>query len=117
MTERELNAILMDTFPELKAELAFYIEEEGDGMDTGCFLAHEDILHPFIDEALRNGDRQTLKQVGAYIEHLLDLGDEYTENVVIVGLIEWLALERADAATRIPLGPKARMLLTEYSNY
>lgn len=117
MTEHELNAILMDAFPELKEELTLYMEEDGDGMDTGCFLTHEDVLHPFIDQAFKDKDQQILKRVGAYIEHLLDLGDEYAENVAIVGLVEWLALERADAATRIPLGPKARMLFTEYNIY
>ena len=39
MTEHELNAILMDAFPELKEELTLYMEEDGDGMDTGCLPA------------------------------------------------------------------------------
>lgn len=114
MTERELNAILMETFPELRAELTSYMEEDGDGMDTGCFLTHEDVLHPFIDSAITRRDQQALKRVGAYIERLMNLHDEYAENVATVGLVEWLAFERPDVAGFIPFGAKSQALLDEY---
>ena len=114
MTEHELNAILMDAFPELKEELTLYMEEDGDGMDTGCFLTHEDVLHPFIDQAFKDEDQQILKRVGAYVERLLNLNDEYAENVAIIGIVEWIALDRPALASLIPFGPKAQAAISEY---
>lgn len=115
MTERELNQLLMDSFPEIRDELLAYMEEDGDGMDTGCFLTHEDVLHPFIEKAAESNDGSLLARVAAYIEKLLDSGDEYAENVATVGFVEWLAGNQAGRIVRPLLGPKAQVLYDEYA--
>ena len=89
MTERELNRLLMETFPELQNELKAYMEEDGDGMDTGCFLTHEDVLHGHIEAAL-------------------------AENVATVALVEWLALEHPSDVVRSSLKSMGRSLYDEY---
>lgn len=114
MTERELNQLLMEAFPELHDELGAYMEEDGDGLDTGCFLTHEDVLHTHIEQAIESGDSTFLKRVGGYIEKLLTLDDEYATNVATVALIEWLALEHPGDVTRSMLGPNGLTLYDEY---
>ena len=110
MTERELNELLMGAFPKIRDELLAYMEEDGDGMDTGCFLTHEDVLHPLIEKAVDDNDSEGLKRVGDYVEALLASHDEYAENVATVGLVEWLALEHPGEAVRDALGERGRAL-------
>lgn len=114
MTERELNRLLMETFPELQNELKAYMEEDGDGMDTGCFLTHEDVLHGHIEAALAENDSPFLRRVGTYIEKLLSLNDEYADNVATVALVEWLALEHPSDVVRSSLKSMGRSLYDEY---
>lgn len=114
MTERELNALLMETFPEIRDELLAYMEEDGDVMDTGCFLTHEDVLHPFVAAAIDINDIGVLKRVGDYIEALLTSHDEYAENVAAVGLVEWLALDHPSEMVRNALGQMGKALYDEY---
>lgn len=114
MTEKDLNLYLMDTFPEIKDELLTYMQEDGDGLDTGCFLTHEDVLHPFISAALKANDSAALTRVGSYIDALLDMNDEYAENIATVALIEWLACNCKEYDVRPYLGAKACALYKSY---
>lgn len=116
MNEKDLNTYLMDAFPEIKDELLAYMQEDGDGLDTGCFLTHEDVLHPFISDALKTNDGAVLTRVGTYIDALLDMNDEYAENVATVALIEWLACDCAEYDFRLYLGDKARDIYEGYAN-
>jgi len=114
MTERELNELLLGTFPEIRKDLLAYMEEDGEGMDTGCFLTHEDVLHPFVVAAIDGNDAGVLKRVGDYIETLLTSHDEYAENVAVVGLVEWLALDHPSEMVRSALGQRGKALYDEY---
>lgn len=84
-----MNEGLLAAFPELGEELGEYVSWQ-DGMDTGAFLTHEDVLRPHIEAALDEGGREYLERAAAYIEGLLLSGDEYAENVAVVGILEGL---------------------------
>lgn len=114
MTERELNVLLIETFPEIRKDLLAYMEEDGEGMDTGCFLTHEDVLHPFVVAAIEGNDTEVLRRVGDYIESLLTSHDDYAENVATVGLVEWLAFDHPSKTVRSSLGERGKALYDEY---
>ena len=104
----------MGTFPEIRKDLLACMEEDGVGMDTGCFLTHEDVHHPFVVAAIDDDDTEVLKRVGDYAEALLASHDEYAENVAAVGLVEWLALDHPSEMVRDALGQMGKALYDEY---
>lgn len=114
MTANDLNEKLITTFPELKPIFSEYIQQDGDGMDTGAFLTHEDIFHPFIKKALNENNVQKLAQIATYIEDLLNTPDEYAQNVATVALIEWLAFEESKKHNETWLLPKGRQIYLDF---
>lgn len=106
--------VLMGTFPEIRKDLLACMEEDGEGMDTGCFLTHEDVHHPFVVAAIDDDDTEVLKRAGDYAEALLASHDEYAENVAAVDLVEWLALDHPSEMVRDALGQMGKALYDEY---
>ncbi len=90
MQERQLNELLLETFPELKVEFDAYTSWQ-DGKDTGCFLTYEDLLLPLVRKALDQKDEDTIRRAACFIEKLLSLNDGYATNVATVALLEGLA--------------------------
>ena len=111
MTEIELNALLLEAFPELKVEFEEYTSWQ-DGLETGCFLVYEDLLLPLFKRALAKQNSQLLKRAGRFIDELLSSKDEYAVNVATIGLLEGLKSGKCDGI-RDYLGPKA---LEEYDS-
>lgn len=117
MTRAELNSILLKSFPDLEDELLAYMSEDGDGMDTGCFLTHEDILLEKIRASLSANDEAFISRSADYIEYLLSLNDDYAKNVAIVGLIEGLLDRPGGERVRSILGPKGQKEYDELKAY
>lgn len=115
MTTEELNQMLMSSFPEINDELLAYMEQEGEGMATGCFHTHEDVLHPFIEAALESGNTAILRRVGAYVNMLLSTGDSYAKNVATIGILEWLAYVHPGSKPEAFLGKQSLMLLKSFT--
>lgn len=116
VTAEELNQMLMSSFPEIKDELPAYMEAEGEGMATGCFLTHEDVFHPFIEAALESGNTAILRCVGNYVDTLLSTEDAYAINVATIGILEWLAYVHHGSKLEAFLGKRSLMLLKSFSN-
>ena len=109
MTAAELNKLLLDAFPELRSEFDEYTSWQ-DGQETGCFLTYEDLLLPLVRNALAKQDEVFLARASAFIEDLMNLGDEYAENVATVALLEGLEPSK-NGGIRPYLGKKS---LVEY---
>lgn len=90
MTSKELNEILLLTFPELKEK---FDEETSwqDGIDTGCFITFEDVFMPYVKEVVRNYDLNKINKVFDFIEYLSLIKDDYIENIVYVAILENIA--------------------------
>lgn len=106
MEPRQLNEILLEEFPELATELEKCISWQ-DGMDTGAFLTYEDVFRPRLEKAVELGDDGFLERAGTFIERLLLSGDEYTVNVMIVGILEGLKANCDNDAVREFLRPRS----------
>ena len=89
MNERDLNAALLEAFPELAREFEEYTAWQ-DGMDTGAFLTYEDICRPRIERAVAQGDVLFAERAFAFIEKLFLSNDGYAVNVITVGILEGL---------------------------
>ena len=111
MNATQLNELLLEAFPELAEKFEDYTSWQ-DGMETGCFLTYEDLLLPFAREALDAKDDEKLARIGAFIEKILTLGDDYAANVATVGLLEGLKAD-GNNLIRQYLGT---MPLTEYDS-
>lgn len=105
MRERELNGLLIASFPELEEEFREYTSWQN-GPDTGCFLVFEDLLLPRIRHALGEGDDAFLKKTGEFLEGILTSGDPYAVNVATVGVLEGLKAD-GQASVRRYLGPQS----------
>lgn len=99
METRRLNELLLNAFPELKAEFDEYTSWQ-DGADTGCFITYEDLLLPLARQALEQKDMKTIRRVTALIETLLGFGDSYAENIATVALLEGLKADPGDSIRR-----------------
>ena len=104
MNEKQMNELLLASFPELKGELEKYVSWQ-DGMDTGAFLTYEDVFRPRIERAIEDGDANFLERAGAFIEDLYLTGDKYAVNVVYVGILEGLKANCDNEAVRAFLKP------------
>lgn len=104
MTEKELNTLLLEMFPELKEDFERYTSWQ-DGIDTGCFLTYEDVLLTRAIKSFEEHDSSFEKRVGDYIEVLITSGDEYAENLAYVALLEGLKAFVNNEDVRPFLGP------------
>ena len=84
-----MNEALLAAFPELIGEFDKYTSWQ-DGISTGAFLTYEDILLPYVENAIDKNDTVLLSRVADFIEKLITSDDEYAENVVYVGILEGL---------------------------
>ena len=103
-TSTELNAPLLEAFPELRERFVAYVSELW-GMSTGCFLTYEDVFLRRMVEAFAERDEEFLRRAGAFIERLMTSGDERAINVATVGLLEGLKAHVDNGLVRPYLGP------------
>ncbi|MEE8722943.1 MAG: hypothetical protein SOI38_08220 [Eggerthellaceae bacterium] len=107
MNEKQMNEMLVGSFPELKAELEEYISWQ-DGMDTGAFLTYEDVFRPHVEKAIADNDKGFLDRAADFIESLYLTGDDYAKNVVCVGILEGLKANCDNGAVRAFLEPETQ---------
>lgn len=89
MTSRELNCMLIQWVPEIAVSYEEEVEwQEGD--ETGSHIVFGDVLVPHIVKLVEAEEKESLKKIFEFIEHLLSLDDEYTEEVVMFSVIESL---------------------------
>ena len=87
MNPRELNELLLKSFPELKDKF----EEETswqDGIETGCFVTFEDVFMPFLEANVELDNGEMIERIYSFIENLCDIDDEYVQNVLYVAILE-----------------------------
>lgn len=92
MTSKELNKKIIELLPEIQER---YIAETSwqDGDGTGSHIICEDVLVPWIKEQIEEEDEKTLKKVFEVIDELLNLGDEYANEVVVLSIVESLLFD------------------------
>ena len=92
MTSKELNLKLIESFPEIKNT---YLEETSwqDGDETGSHVVYEDIFMPFLKKQIIDNNEKMLVILFDYIEGLLELNDEYADEVVALSVIESLLFD------------------------
>ena len=107
MEQRTMNEDLLATFPELKNQFSEFVSWQ-DGMDTGAFLTYEDILLPHIIDAVENDNKEVLSRSGKFIEEHLTNRDDYSANVIYVGLLEGLKANCDPSKVKVFLLDEAR---------
>ncbi|MBQ6998918.1 MAG: hypothetical protein IJN62_03925 [Clostridia bacterium] len=87
MTSKELNLKLINNFPEI---IDTYNEEISwqDGNDTGSHVIYADVFVPFIKENISKGNEQVLIKSFDFLETLLNINDEYVNEVIAFSVIE-----------------------------
>lgn len=92
MTSKELNLKLIESFPEIKD---VYYEETSwqDGDETGSHVVYADIFVPYIKAQISDGKEQAVDSVFHYIEKLLELNDEYANEVIALSVLESLLFD------------------------
>ncbi len=92
MTSKELNLKLIEIFPEIKDA---YLEETSwqDRDETGSHIVYADVFVPYIKRQITGKKAQTLANVFNYIEELLELKDEYANDVIALSVLESLLFD------------------------
>ena len=105
MTSREFNALLLKRFPKIKQDFENYFNWQ-DGIDTGSFLVVEDVFNKLLWRFVENGDTELTKRIFSFAEAILNQGDEYACNVIVVGLLEAIKGDERPPQNR-PLSPSS----------
>ena len=89
MTSEELNLKLRSSIPEITES---YQEETSwqDGDKTGSHIIYADVFVPYIKEQILQNNEENLTKIFNFIECLLDLQDEYVDEVIALSVIESL---------------------------
>ena len=89
---KELNLKLIEAFPEIK-DVYFKETSWQDGDETGSHVVYADIFVPFIKAQISDGKEQAIDSVFHYIEKLLEVNDEYANEVVSLSVLESLLFD------------------------
>ena len=118
MTSKELNLKLIQNISEVKDK---YIEETSwqDGDDTGSHVVFADVLVPYTKEQMLKNHKEAVERVFTFIEDMLDLDDEYVNEVIALSVIESLIFESEvkDKMLFKYVKPKTLKLVQELKNY
>ncbi len=87
MTSKELNALLLSEFPEIKDSINKYVELL-DGINTGSFLVFEDVFMSYFYSKIDELDYESINKICFFIETTYLLNDEYASNVIYIGILE-----------------------------
>lgn len=87
-----LNLKLLESVPEIRD---VYFEESSwqDGDETGSHVVYADVFVPFIKKQILGKNKSMLIRVFDYIEELLELNDEYADEVVTFSVLESLLFD------------------------
>ena len=101
------NSLLLKRFPEIKYDFDAYASWQ-DGLETGSFLIVEDVLTKHIWKSAEKGDFAFIKRVFEFAEDVLNQGDEYACNVIVIGLLETIKSDKRASTITAYLLPRAR---------
>ena len=59
MKSKEINTLLLETFPELQAKFDEYTSWQEE-IDTGCTITYADIFTPYIIECIEKGNEDKI---------------------------------------------------------
>ena len=114
MTSKEPNLKLIESFPEIKD---VYYEKTSwqDGDETGSHVVYADVFVPFFKAQISDKKEHAVANSLNYIEDLLSLNDEYTNEVIAFSVLESLLFdEYVDNAYFIQFAkPKTLELIQE----
>ena len=90
MDSIQLNKILIDNFPQLKAK---YFEEVSwqDGDSTGSHVVFGDVFRPYLIDCITHNKKQEIENAFSFLEELLNLNDAYAEEVIAFSVFESIA--------------------------
>ena len=119
MTNRELNLLLSDNFHNLKEtydnEFKYWSE---DGKEPSSHTIYENVLNPYLIECIEANNQNELVRIFAFVEEILETGDEYAENVMSVTVIESVVhLLKKKQKNRKMLGKKSRAIYEELKKW
>lgn len=89
MTNKELNQLLVTSFPELKHA---YDEEVSwqEGDDTGSHVVFGDVFTPHIEKLIVAKNEDKLKNIFNFIEEILAINSKYCDEVIAFSVLEKL---------------------------
>lgn len=87
MNSRQLNLLLFNSIPEIKDSYEKAISWQ-DGHGTGSHVIFGDVLGPYVEDRVIQGDLEAIKRVLVFIEVVLEMDDEYAGNVIEVSFLE-----------------------------
>lgn len=92
MTSNELNKLLIKSFPKLKNAYEEEVSwQEGD--DTGSHTVYGDILTPYLNKCLNEQDESEIERIFAFIERVLELRDNYSNEVITFSVLEGIVYQ------------------------
>ena len=117
MKSNQLNRLLIEKFPNLQEK---YLDEVSwqDGDSTGSHVVYGDVLTPYLVECITNNDIQEFKKIFDFLEEVLALKDEYSDNVIACSVIEsitYLLIEYEHL--QLLLGDSSRMLFEQFKHH
>ena len=113
MKSRELNKLLIKTFPNLNSEYHEEVDwQEGD--DTGSHTVYGDVFTPYIVNCIENNRQNQLNCIFGFLEFLLLKNDLYTNEVIAFSVLESIGYLIKDNKPLLEmLGEKTKILLNE----
>ena len=89
MNVKQLNNLLIDTFPELIASYHDEVDwQEGD--ETGSHVVYGDVFMPYVEKVINEENDEDMKRIFKFIEDVLLLNEEYSDEVIMFSVLERL---------------------------
>lgn len=111
---RNLNQLLIQQFPQL---LPAYNDETSwkDGDDTGSHIVYESVFIPYIIKCMENNHDNEVKHIFHFIEEQIENGNDYTDNVMCVSVLEGIEFELHENPQYFSwLGEKSQEFITNW---
>ncbi|MBO0453176.1 DUF7674 family protein [Candidatus Enterococcus murrayae] len=87
MTSKELNLLLIKTFPNLNNAYEQEVSWQ-EGNRTGSHTVYGDVLTPYVISCIENNNQKEIKKIFTYIDFLLSKKDSYIEEVITFSVLE-----------------------------
>lgn len=114
MTCRELNQMLLDSYPELQSKF----DEEAswqEGLDTGSTVIYEDVFMPYLFKQIDSNNIQEIERAFVFIEKLVGLSDdEYVKQLILICIFENLISYDYEIDYKKWFGPKTKEFAKQY---
>lgn len=88
MEKNDFNSLVLKRVPAISDLYEKEKREVWDGEGPASTIVVEDILMPFVYEALEKSDESTLHQFSSWLEEVLQTNDDYFLDVIYCGVFE-----------------------------